>query len=234
MTEPSNLDRLEERLGYRFNDRSLLQEALTHASAGDANNERLEFLGDAVINLVVTEALFRNLPLHDEGKLTELKGVLVSRNTLKRVAESLGIAEYIHTGSGLPSGSELPPSVAGNALEALLGAIYLDCPDDTRLHRARHLALRWLQPEIDQLQHHWGRTRAKQELQIWCQRELGVLPVYEVTNARDCEAEDRFTVQVRIGEEVFTSAAAPNKKDAEHAAAWLAIEGLRASGRIVE
>ncbi len=231
MAASPDLARLEENLGHRFSNRALLEEALTHASARDTDNERLEFLGDAVLGLVVAEALYRNLPQHDEGQLTELKGVLVSRATLKRVAEDLGIAEFVRTGSGLPSGDELPPSIAGNTLEALLGAIYLDCPADTRLHRARHLALRWLQKEINELQSRWQRTRAKQDLQTWCQRERGVLPVYEVINALDYESTERFTVQVRLNDELFPQAAAANKKDAEREAAWLALQQLQPKSR---
>ena len=89
MEASRDLESLEVRLGYQFRDRSLLAKALTHASAQTENNERLEFLGDAVLNLVVGEALFRNLPTHDEGRLTDLKAALVSRSTLNRVAEEL-------------------------------------------------------------------------------------------------------------------------------------------------
>ncbi len=230
MEASRDLESLEVRLGYQFRDRSLLAKALTHASAQTENNERLEFLGDAVLNLVVGEALFRNLPTHDEGRLTDLKAALVSRSTLNRVAEELGLSSFIRTGSGLDP-EDLPRSLAGNALEAILGAIYLDSPADTRLRRTGHLALSWLKNEIDNLEENWEQTRAKQLLQTWCQRELGIIPTYELLCTEECGGENRFEVQVSLANKTFPPAEATNKKDAERAAAWNAIAQLRKDGK---
>ncbi len=231
MEASKDLESLEDRLGYRFRNRTLLAQALTHASAQTRNNERLEFLGDAVLNLVVAEALFRNLPNQDEGRLTELKAALVSRSTLNRVAEELGVSAYRPTCSGLNREEGLPRSLSGNALEAILGAIYLDSPSDTRLRRAGHLALSWLKKEIDSLEENWERDRSKQVLQTWCQRELGIIPTYELIRAVENGGETLFEVQVSLANKSFPTAVAANKKEAERAAAWGAISQLRKDGK---
>ena len=122
----ASLRKLEACLGYSFHAPRLLWEALTHASTQEVHNERLEFLGDAVLNLVVSQTIFARFPEAREGRLTELKAFLVARNTLEEVAQRLGLAGEIRTGGGLENRGSLPRSLLGNALEAILGAIFLD------------------------------------------------------------------------------------------------------------
>ncbi len=220
-----DLARLESLLGHRFRDPGLLRAALTHASTRGENNERLEFLGDAVLSLVVSEALFRILPGQREGRLTELKSLLVARATLERAAERLGIAPFLKLGRGLQR-SPLPASVLGNALEALLGAVYLDSPPEVRLRRASFVALRWLHPEMKRLREDFAASRAKQSLQVWCQQNLGSLPKYSLLDTRDPSHSPQFRVAVSFGDSRVEGDWANSKKEAERSAAWAAIQAL--------
>lgn len=116
-----------ERLGYRFSDPVLLEQALTHRSAGSPNNERLEFLGDAVLGMVIAEALYMSYPDISEGGLSRLRAGLVRRDTLAAVARGLGVGELLRLGSGeLRTGGHQRGSILANALESLFGAIFLD------------------------------------------------------------------------------------------------------------
>ncbi len=223
--------RLEDRLGYRFRDRELLARALTHASARDGHNERLEFLGDAVLNLVVAEALFRTLPDRREGGLTQLKALLVSRDTLERAGVRLGLADFIVTGGSLAERGSIPKSVLGNALEALIGAIYLDAPEQERLGRSGALALRWLQPEMTRLEGEHARARAKSKLQAWAQRQHGCLPQYHQVDRYDHPEAHAFAVSADVAGRRFPAAWACTKKEAERLAAWEALLVLQGEGK---
>ena len=220
-----DLARLESILGHRFRDQTLLKAALTHASTRGENNERLEFLGDAVLNLVVAEALFRILPGQREGRLTELKSMLVARNTLEHAASRLGLAPFLKLGHGLCRDT-LPASVLGNALEALLGAVYLDSPTEVRLRRASHVALRWLHPEMKRLREDFASSRAKQSLQVWCQQNLGILPHYSLLQTREPSHSPQFRCAVSFGDSCFDGVWSSSKKEAERSAAWVALESL--------
>ncbi len=127
--DPFRLERCEQRLGYRFRDRQLLEAALTHASGADhrlSSNERLEFLGDAVLGLVVCEQLFTQFPDQLEGDLTKLKSIVVSRQTCAKISQALGLREFLVLGKGMTTNPAVPPSVLSDVLESLIAAIYLD------------------------------------------------------------------------------------------------------------
>lgn len=118
---------LLKKLGYRFRDRSLLDNALTHRSAGGLNNERLEFLGDAVLGLVIAEDLYKRYPGASEGGLSRLRASMVRKQTLAELARDLGLGEFLRLGSGeLKSGGYRRDSILADALEAIFGAVYLD------------------------------------------------------------------------------------------------------------
>ena len=221
---------LESRLGHSFQDPNLLIRALTHASTGREDNERLEFLGDAVLNLVVSEALHAHLPTHHEGALTELRGALVSRATLKTVAFRLRIHEHLIVDESVKKNGAVPPSLGGNALEAILGAIYLDLPVAHRLDQVRRLALAWLQPEMEHLAETWGHRQAKQNLQKWCQREKGSLPEYIVLQHDEQKDPGRFLVEVRFGGKKWGRGEGLSKKEAEREAAWNTTRELNKKG----
>jgi ribonuclease III len=214
---------LEKRLGYAFQRIDFLQEALTHASAStaeQAHNERLEFLGDAVLNLVVAEILYSRYPNAREGRLTELKAQLVARSTVERIAMKLDLGCRILTGGGLESRGSLPRSVLGNAMEAIIGAIYLDSGGLADCHRGIEY---WWQTELDDLESLQIEQAAKQKLQAWAQAECGVVPVYEVQQSFDHPETKAFFVVALIGSRDFPGAWGTTKKHAERLAAWEAL-----------
>ena len=125
------LSRLSRTLGYQFADQCLLESALTHRSAAPHNNERLEFLGDAILSFVVAKTLFHNYPGAREGELTRLRASLVRRETLAQIARDIGLGPFLHLGAGeLKSGGRDRDSILADTLEALVGAIYLDSDMD--------------------------------------------------------------------------------------------------------
>ncbi len=143
-----NLSRLERKLGYSFKDQDLMILALTHRSFAGRNNERLEFLGDAILNFVAGEALFERFPQAREGQLSRLRARLVKGETLAVLARGFELGEYLRLGSGeLKSGGFRRESILADALEALIGAIYLDAGMDA----ARERVLDWLTGELDGL-----------------------------------------------------------------------------------
>jgi ribonuclease-3 len=186
------------------------------------HNERLEFLGDAVLNLVVSQTIFARFPEAREGRLTELKAFLVARNTLEEVAQRLGLAGEIRTGGGLENRGSLPRSLLGNALEAILGAIFLDSENQnqTGLNVSKRVVLKWLAPEFESIEDRQIRRAAKQELQAFAQRKFGTLPSYEVVDHFDHPETKAFKVSARIGNRSFVGAWGTTKRDAERLAAW--------------
>ena len=135
-------------LGYQFADLHLLQEALTHASGADhrlTSNERLEFLGDAILGAIVCDLLFRKFPEYLEGELTKIKSIVVSRHTCAKISQDLGIDEFLVMGKGMGSRSQTPVSMLADVFESLIGAIYLD----GGMEAARAFVVRHIEPEID-------------------------------------------------------------------------------------
>ncbi len=132
-------------LGYRFNDLNLLQEALTHASGANhrlTSNQRLEFLGDAILGAIVCDLLFRKFPEYLEGELTKIKSIVVSRHTCAKISQDLGIDEFLVMGKGMGSRSQTPVSMLADVFESLIGAIYLD----GGMEAAREFVVRHIEP----------------------------------------------------------------------------------------
>lgn len=207
------------RLGYRFRDESLLELALTHASTHrEQDNERLEFLGDAVLNLIVARALFDRRTALSEGAMTEIKSGVVSRRTLARVAQSLGLDEHARIGGGM-RGRALPTSVLANLYEAMLGAIYLDGGFDA----ANRFALSTLDDALEESTTELDSANPKQKLQHWTQARWGQLPAYELVRTLGSAHARAFLVRARIGESVFPAAWGRTRKEAER---WAAHEAL--------
>src|SRR5579872_7047068 len=138
----------EQRIGYVFRDKRLLQAALTHASGAQhrlASNERLEFLGDAIMGAVVCELLFHQYPEYSEGDLTKIKSIVVSRSTCTKLSESLGLEDFLILGKGMATHARVPPSVLADVFESLVAGIYLDGGDPA----VRRFITRLLGPEIE-------------------------------------------------------------------------------------
>ena len=160
---------------YRFRDLTLLQEALTHASGADhrlASNERLEFLGDAILGAVVCALLFRKFPDYLEGDLTKIKSIVVSRRTCAKISAELGLDQFMVIGKGMGSHAQTPPSVLADVFESLIGAIYLD----GGMEAADEFIVRHIEPEIDAAVDGQGGLNYKSNLQQVAQREYGETP----------------------------------------------------------
>ena len=215
---------LERLLGLSFTDSTLLQEALTHKSAGTPNYERLEFLGDAVLELVVTEQIYRLHPTLDEGAMTRMRVALVRRESLAEVAKRLQLGRYLQFGQGeRKSGGMHRASILADSFEALVGAVYLDSGFEVA-------------QEVIKAQFDWDRLQtvsadglkdSKTRLQEWLQAQNLPLPDYGVVKTEGREHDRVFTVRLTasaLNEAVEASAS--SIKWAEQAAAALALEQL--------
>jgi len=204
---------------YAFTDPELRDLALTHASSsGDRNNERLEFLGDAVLDLIVAEELYKKHPELPEGSMTQLKAGVVSRKSLARAADALGLAREARMGRGM-RGRVLPTSVLANLFEAMVGAIYLDGDYSA----ARSFSLAWLGDALEQTRLAEPVDNPKQSLQQLTQARWGVLPEYPLLERRGRAHARAFLVAARIGETSYPSAWGRTRKEAE---SWAAHEAL--------
>lgn len=193
MSQP--LARLERQLGHTFQDQDLMLLALTHRSFAGRNNERLEFLGDAILNFVAGEALFERFPLAREGQLSRLRARLVKGETLAILARGLQLGDYLRLGSGeLKSGGFRRESILADALEALIGAIYLDAGMDV----ARQRVLSWLSNELDSLTLVDTNKDPKTRLQEFLQSRATDLPRYDVVDIQGEPHCRTFFVQCEV------------------------------------
>jgi ribonuclease-3 len=211
------IESLQARLGYRFRQPELLEQAITHRSAGGTNNERLEFLGDAVLGMVIAEALYHRFPLASEGELSRLRATLVRKPTLAEIARSLELGEHLKLGAGeLKSGGFRRDSILSDALEAVLGAIYLDdgldpCRDWVQDRFASRLASL---PAAAELKDY--KTRLQEFLQS---RQLA-LPEYVVIGVRGQAHAQTFEVECRVAErDTSTRGMGTSRRNAEQQAA---------------
>src|ERR1700754_4591684 len=177
------MERCERRIGYVFRDKALLRAALTHASGAEhrlASNERLEFLGDAILGLVVCELLFRQFPQYLEGELTKIKSIVVSRQTCAKISEALGLQEFLILGKGMTTTPTVPPSVLADVFESLIAAIYLDGGDPA----SREFITRYMNPEIELAATGELGGNYKALLQQFAQREWGSTPTYHLLDEK--------------------------------------------------
>lgn len=224
----ANLAALQESLGVFFNDPSRLEQALVHSSyinenpnSAPASNERLEFLGDAVLGLVITEKLYHDLPDAAEGEMTKLRAALVSRDTLARVAGAIRLGDYLYLGKGEEAngGRNKTANLAG-ALEAVMAAISLD----QSLATTKNSILRLFQPELEKVISQGAGVNYKSQLQELIQARGQPTPVYYVIEVKGPDHDRRFSVEVRVGDTVLGQGAGKNKKLAETEAARSALE----------
>jgi ribonuclease III len=220
--QTSSLDRFQSRLGYSFREPALLQRALRHRSAGKDNNERLEFLGDAVLGFVISSHLHKCLPEASEGELSRLRAELVQQNTLAGIARELQLGEFLILGPGeIRSGGAARDSILADALEALISALYLD----GGLELCTALISRWFGGRLyapDQLRP--GKD-AKTRLQELLQARHQSLPIYEVLTISGRDHQQLFTVACTVpGLGAALQGQGPNRKVAEQQAA---LEALR-------
>lgn len=230
MPSESPVDRLCDRLEYRFRDPALLREALTHKSHLNElpdptrrDSERLEFLGDAVLDLVISDLLLVRFPEAPEGALSKLKARLVSEAALASVAKELDLGAALALGRGeeLTGGRE-KPSLLADALEAVLAAVYLD----GGLDAARAVIIRMCEGAFEDLSRP-DVTDHKTALQEWCQREFDVLPAYAVVRESGPDHRKTFEIRLTIRDEVFGTGTGLSKKEAEQQAARMALERIQ-------
>jgi len=215
---------LEKNLNYRFDDAQLFQQALTHRSASGINNERLEFLGDAVLDFVVSEALYAAFPDADEGDLSRLRASLVRDASLAALAQDLGIGEHLYLGGGeRKSGGHRRESILADTLEAIFGAVYLDSGFEAArdLIEAAFADRLATLPPVDELRD------PKTRLQEWLQGRGRPLPRYELVDVSGKAHRQRFRVSCCIEDaDLSASGDGTSRRNAEQQAAERVLEML--------
>ncbi|MDQ3206792.1 MAG: ribonuclease III [Pseudomonadota bacterium] len=216
---------MTDRITHRFADPGLLAQALTHRSAGAPHNERLEFLGDALVNLIVAEALYLRWPKVDEGALTRARAELVRESALAPIARELDLGSRLTLGPGeMKSGGHRRDSILADAFEALVAAIYLDAGFDA----CRAVVLPWFQPSMDALPpaNKVGKD-AKTRLQEWLQGRQKPLPVYELVAEEGEDHAKTFRVSCRLAEpSLLTEGEGHSRRSAEQLAAEAALAAI--------
>jgi ribonuclease-3 len=221
---------LQKTLGTSFKDPSLLEQALVHSSYVNENpaataNERLEFLGDAVLGLVIAQELYKRLPQYSEGRMTELRSRLVRGDALAARAEAIGLGNYLYLGRGEEaSGGRGKPANLAGALEAVIAAVFLD----QGFNAARDFILRLVAEELDRAISQGIEPDYKSQLQELIQAKRQQAPTYRVIEASGPDHDRSFTVEVRLGDTVLGTGSGRSKKAAEEDAARSALEQLPA------
>jgi ribonuclease-3 len=227
-----DLETLEQNLNYEFSDYSLLIRALTHRSFLNENlgtapedNERLEFLGDAVLDFVVGAYLYNRFPEMDEGELTSLRAALVKTRTLASFARQLDIGRYLRLGYGEEeSGGRDRSPILCAAFEALIGAIYLD----RGLEKVQVLVEQLAGPALVKIREESLDKDAKSEFQVWAQARFNITPHYKVVASSGPDHAKTFTVQAIIGDVPWGEGSGPSKQAAAQAAAGEALARVNA------
>lgn len=224
---------LAETLDVKFKEMANLEAALYHRSflneAGDdvESNERLEFLGDAVLGLIVSDKLYKDYPAMTEGQLSQVRAILVRWDALAKAAQRINLGEFLILGRGeeMSGGRERPSNLAG-AFEAVIGAAFIDSGMDF----ARELTLRLLEPDLEEIQASGFTVDSKSELQHLAQTNYHEIPQYTLISSEGPDHAKLFTVEVSVGDQVLGRGQGRNKKQAESNAARQALETLAATG----
>lgn len=224
VTNKPDLARLQRRLGYEFRDTTHLQLALTHRSFGSQNNERLEFLGDSILNMVIAERLYQTFPSAREGQLSRLRARLVKGVTLAEIAREFELGEFLSLGSGeLKSGGFRRESILADALESIIGAIYLD----SGFERCREMVLAWFDGRLERLSLQDTQKDPKTRLQEYLQSRQQPLPQYEVVSVEGEAHAQLFRVECSVpGLQTNTIGNGGSRRLAEQQAAREALRAL--------
>jgi ribonuclease-3 len=216
---------LEPVLGYRFVDERLLEEALTHSSVAEhrlRSNERMEFLGDAVLGWVISEYLFQAFPTYEEGELTKIKSAVVSRKACAQISVRLGLDVQLNLGKGMNVKGALPGSIAAGVLESVIAAVYLD----GGIQPAKAFILRYMGPLVHEMDANAHQHNFKSVLQQHAQRQMDGQPSYLLLDEKGPDHSKCFEVCVEIARRRFPSCWANSKKEAEQGAALKALSEL--------
>lgn len=223
-----NFEKFEERAGVIFKDKNLLKQAFTHRSYINENrnlalehNERMEFLGDAVLELVITDFLYKRFKGSSEGEMTSLRSALVNADTCSRVAQKLSTNEFLLLSKGESKDTgRARQYILANTLEAIIGAIYLDQGYDV----AKDFILTHIAPLVEEILKDGAWIDAKSLLQEKIQEYVGVTPVYKTIRESGPDHDRHFVVSVLAGQEVYGEGEGKSKQDAEQEAARVALE----------
>jgi ribonuclease-3 len=220
--EAEILEECQKAIGYQFRQPELLRAALTHTSGANtrlASNERLEFLGDAVLGLVTCEQLFLRFPDYQEGDLTKVKSVVVSRRICARISRTLEMDQFLFLGKGMHLHTAVPSSLMADVFESVVGAMYLD----GGLEPVKTFILKHISPEIELVAEGAHGGNYKSLLQQVAQRELGATPQYNLLDEKGPDHSKCFKIAAVIDRKYYASAWGRNKKEAEQKAAMNAL-----------
>lgn len=217
--------KLDKVLGYSFKNESLLTQALSHRSVGSQNNERLEFLGDSLLNFIIAEALFGKFPDAKEGDLSRLRASLVKGVTLAELAREMNLGEHVVLGGGeLKSGGHRRASILADTVEAIIGAIYID---SRSFETCRSMVLKWFDDRLDQVTMDNVEKDPKTELQEYLQERKKGLPLYRVVDTQGEAHAKIFVVECVLRSlSLSTTAKASSKRTAEKLAAKEMLQQL--------
>jgi ribonuclease-3 len=215
------VEKLYQRINYQFTDANLLELALTHRSAKGEHNERLEFLGDSILSLVIADALYHQFPKVQEGDLSRMRSTLVRGQTLAEIAKEFKLGEFLRLGPGeLKSGGFRRESILADSVEAIIGAVYLDA--DTEV--CREVVLSWYQQRLDEIQPGVGQKDPKTQLQEYLQGRKLPLPIYSVIATKGQAHNQEFTIACLVeGYKEFTAKGTSRRK-AEQTVAQIALQ----------
>lgn len=216
------LARCQQLIDYQFKDQELLHFALTHASGAShrlASNERLEFLGDAILGFVVCDWLYEDYPEYDEGDLTKIKSAVVSRQTCGKIACQIGLDECLIVGRGVTRNRSYPRSLVSDVFESIIAAVFLDGGHEIVRDRLKG----WLKEEVEMAVLSQGSTNYKSTLQQRAQRDIGCTPLYRLKRERGPDHRKSFLISAVIDSTQYTPAWGTNKKEAEQKAAANAL-----------
>ncbi len=219
------LDECQEAIEYRFRKPELLRAALTHTSGANtrlASNERMEFLGDSVLGLITCEQLYLRFPEYQEGELTKIKSVVVSRKTCASFSEDLGLGDFLFLGKGMTGYTEIPSNILADVFESLVAAIFLDGGWEA----AKEFVLDFVEPEIERVAQDAVGSNSKSVLQQVAQREYGGTPRYLILDEQGPDHNKCFKVAAEINDCRFPPAWGKNKKEAELKAAMNALASI--------
>lgn len=225
-SDRQQISECEANIGYRFRDPSFLVQALTHSSIktpDNPSNERLEFLGDSVLGLVMTEFLYNFYQARDEGELTQIKSAVVSTTALAAESERMQLHEFYNVGKGVKSRRRsLSASLLANVFEAVVAAIYRD----SGLENARRFILRNLYHQVLAVAGNRRGQNYKSLLQQWAQRELNLTPIYRVDEEKGPDHNKYFQVSAVLGDKTYSTGGGRSKKEAEQVAAHETLQVL--------
>lgn len=219
------LDKLQRDIGYQFANISLLQLALTHRSASAIHNERLEFLGDAILGFVIADDLYARFTRLDEGRMSRIRASLVKEHTLAELGREFALGDVLQLGPGeLKSGGYRRDSILADAIEALIGAIYLD----SSIEKVRKVVFSWYQERLESIDPEVGQKDPKTRLQELLQSRRRALPEYSVIDIQGEAHNQQFTVECSVvGLEKSVLGKGTSRRKAEQAAAEIALRILK-------